>query len=143
MTLQSFQLHFSVSALEKWSKNLSVNSFFPSRKYVAEQGIIMIIYCRLFSIFGFTSPFLLQKNSLKMLNIFLPLKEPLLATFSKASGLTSRKCVPKPNKSIPNLSDKLNFFGGTPPLLLQKTNLKIQVFRVFLPAKEALVASFT
>ena len=80
-----------------------------------------------------------------MLNvrIFLHLKEPLVAMFSIACALTLRKYVSKQDISIPNLSDKLYFFNCTPPLLLQKSSLKIQIFRVFLPLKQALVATFS
>ena len=49
---------------------------------------------------------------------FLPLEELLVATFSKSCALTSRKYLSKPDISISNLSDKLNFFGRTPPFLL-------------------------
>ena len=58
--------------------------------------------------FSHTPPFLLQKNSLKRLNfrIFLPLKELLVATFSKGCALTSRKYVSKSDIRIPNLLDK-------------------------------------
>ena len=61
---------------------------------------------------GRTTPFSLQKSSLKMLNfrIFLPPKEPLVAMFGKVCAFMSIKYVSKPDITIPNLSDKRNFF---------------------------------
>ena len=57
---------------------------------------------------------------------FLPLKEILVATFGKECALTSRKYVSNPDISIPNLSDKLNFFFGHTSLFwLWKSSLKI------------------
>ena len=62
--------------------------------------------------FSRTPLFSLQKNSLKMLNfeIFLPLKKPLVAIFTKECALTSKKYVSKSDVSILNLLDKLIFF---------------------------------
>ena len=56
--------------------------------------------------------FCFGKKALKMLNFqtFLPLKEPLVATFCETCALTSRKCAFEPGISIPNLLEKLQFF---------------------------------
>ena len=43
------------------------------------------------------------------------------------------------DKLIKNI---LNFFARTPPILLQKNNLQIQIFTVFLPLREPLVVTF-
>ena len=53
--------------------------------------------------------FALQKNALKMV-FCLPLKEPLVATFSKKCRVTSRKHVTQSGLIIPNLSGDLKFF---------------------------------
>ena len=47
----------------------------------------------------------------------LPLKEPLMATFSETCALTSTKYVYEIDMTIPNLSEALQFFGCTPPFL--------------------------
>ena len=62
-----------------------------------------------------------------MLNfwIFLPLKELLVATFGETCALTSKKCVFEQGISIPNVLEKIQFFGRTPPFLLKKNCLKI------------------
>ena len=91
-----------------------------SRIYVAEQGIMIpnlmetLQFCWLHSS-DFTSE--KQPKNAKFLDFF-PREEPLVATISKVCALTSRKNVSKPDISISDISDKLNFFGSTPPFLL-------------------------
>ena len=72
--------------------------------------------------FSRTPLFSLQKNSLKMLNseIFLPLKKPLVAIFTKECALTSKKYVSKSDVSILNLLDKLIFFLHCSVFALEK-----------------------
>ena len=53
------------------------------------------------------------------------------------------KYVAEHDVLIPNLLQSLHFFDGTSPFLLEKSNLKILLFRVFIPPKEALVAAFS
>ena len=81
--LQSSLLHSTSFALEKQFKDLTFDSFFISKKTlvaifyetrahtsiknVVEQGIIMENLQEHFRLFGRTSPFSTQKNTLKML----------------------------------------------------------------------------
>ena len=67
----------------------------------------------------------------------------LVATFSKTSALTSKNYVFKPDMSIPNLSDRITFLWQHSSGFVQESSPTIQIFRDFLPLKEALVASFS
>ena len=73
-------------------------------------------------IFSCTSPFLLQKNSLKMLNCRL-----LVANFSKACALTSRNYVSKPDLSI--IIALLSF-------CFKRKAWNMIICRIYLPLKE-------
>ena len=63
--------------------------------------------------------FCFRKKASKTLDfqISLPLKEPLMATFSETCAPTSTKYVYEIYMTIPNLSETLQLFGRTPPFL--------------------------
>ena len=65
-----------------------------------------------------------------------------MATFHENRSLTFGKYVSERDVLMPNLLQSRHFFDRTSPFWLEKRNLKILAFRVFLPPKEALVADF-
>ena len=79
--------------------------------------------------------FFFRRKAFKMANfqISLLLKEPLVAAFSETCALTSRNNVFERGISIPNLSEKLQFF---------RSHSSIFNFQSFLPPREALVTTF-
>ena len=88
--------------------------------------------------------FCLRKKAFKTLNFqtFLPLKEPLVATYSETCTLTSRKCVFEPGISISNSSEKIQFLWSHSSVFdLQKPPKNLN-FQVFLSLKDRFVASF-
>ena len=50
--------------------------------------------------------------------VFLSLKEALMATFNEMSALTSRKYVDEPGMSLQNYEKKINYFSCNFPFLL-------------------------
>ena len=66
-----------------------------------------------------------------------------MATLNEKRAPTFRKYVAEQDVFMPNFVQSLHFFDGTSPFLLEKSNLKILVFSVFLLPKEALVAAFS
>ena len=115
-----------------------------SRNQVSELSIIMPNLLQAHQSFWLHSSVFALENQPKNAKFlyFLPLKKRLVGSFSKACALTFRKYISKTDVIILNLSDKLNIFGCTLPFLSQKSSLKIWIFRVSLPPKEALVATF-
>ena len=83
-----------------------------SRKYVAEQGIMMPnLLQTLQSFWSHSSVFVLEKYP-KNLNFqsFLPLEEGLMATSIEKHAPASRKCVAEQDVIMPNLLKSLKFF---------------------------------
>ena len=75
-----------------------------SRKYVAEQGMVMPNWLKTFHTFwSHSSTFALEKQP-KNLNFHsvLPLTDPLVATFSETCATTSRKYVAEQGIVLPN-----------------------------------------
>ena len=66
-----------------------------------------------------------------------------MVTFNEKRSPTFGKYVTEQDVLMPNLLQSLHFFDRISPFLLEKSNLKILVFRVFLPPKEALAAAFS
>ena len=75
-----------------------------SRKYVAEQGLVMPNLSKKFQTFWTHSSVLALEKRPKKLNFqsFLPVRDPLVATFNETRAPTSRKylaeqCIVMPN----------------------------------------------
>ena len=75
-----------------------------------------------------------------MLTIFLPLKETLVATFNKASALTSRKQVAYQGMNVQLHHKHLKFLAALHRFRFRKKSSKILTFQFFLPRKQPLVA---
>ena len=122
---QIFQLKSSLVALEKQPGKLNLQSFFTFKKHFGDQfhkerlhllpekmQLNKFYLCKfqqkVFKLFGGTSPFLLQKNILKssILRVFLPLRNPLVASSNEASAPTSSKNVVEHVLGTPN-SEKI------------------------------------
>ena len=66
-----------------------------------------------------------------------------MATFNEKRSSSFGKYVAEQDVLMPNLLQSLHFLDRTSPFLLEKSNLKFLVFRVFLTRKEDLVATFS
>ena len=75
-----------------------------------------------------------------MLTIFLPLKETLVATFNKASALTSRKQVAYQGMNVQLHHKHLKFLAALHRFCFRKKSSKILTFQFFLHRKQPLVA---
>ena len=73
---------------------------------------------------------------------FLPLTKTLVAAFNEMCAHASSKNDAEQGIIMPNLLQNFKLFGRTPPFLLQKSTLKILIFRILLLLKEALVVTF-
>ena len=73
-----------------------------SRKYIVVQAMNLQNHPKNTNYFGYTSPFSIQNNSLKMLvsEVFVPVREPLVATFSETRAATSAKDIVKRGMNI-------------------------------------------
>ena len=81
-----------------------------SRKYVVQWGIVMpLLSEKLQFLWSHSSVFPLEEepkyvNFREISRVFLPLKYPFVANFKETCGLTFRKHVSEPGKSIPDLA---------------------------------------
>ena len=138
--IRTFRLHSSVFAIEKLRKNLNFQSFLPligplvaplnktraptSRKYLAKKGIVMPNWSKTFQTFW--------SHSSTFSEFFLPLINPLVATFNKTRTLTSRKYVAQQDIMMPNWSKIIQNFWSHSSILLYieklRKNLNFQSF---------------
>ena len=149
-TRQSSWPGSSVFVLEKWSKYLNFQSFFlplidplvatvnetrapTSRKYVSEQAIVIPNWSKTFQTFWLQSSVFPLEKQPKNLNFqsFLPLIDPLVATFSETCAPTSRKYVAEKGLMMPNLwQTRQSFWLHSSFFLLERypKNLNFQSF---------------
>ena len=82
------------------------------RKYVAEQGIVMPTWSKIFQTFwSHYSVFAIENQSEKLnFQSFLPLKDSLVATFNETRAATSRKDVAEQYIVMPNWSKTFQTF---------------------------------
>ena len=79
-----------------------------------------------------SSIFALEKESKNLdSQRFLPPEKAPVATFNEKRAPTFGKYVTEQDVLMPYLVQSLHFFDPTPPFLLEKSNLKISVFKVF------------
>ena len=74
---------------------------------------------------------------------FLPLKETLVATFSEACALTTRRYVSGPGMSILNSSKKLKLFWSHSSVFAFENYPKNAKFSEFLPLKKPSSTTFS
>ena len=103
-----------------------------SRKYVAEEGIVMPNWLKTFQTFrSHSSLFALESNLKSKFSELLPLIDPLLVTFSETCAPTSRKYVAEKGLMMPNLwQTRQSFWLHSSFFLLEKytKNLNFQSF---------------
>ena len=104
-----------------------------SRRYVAEEGIVLSNWLKLFQIFWLHSSVFLWEKQPKNLNFhsFFMSKKIVGDYFQKTCALTSRKYVSEPGMIIPNVFARLQGFWSQSsifPLEKQHKNLIFQGF---------------
>ena len=103
-----------------------------SRKYVAEEGIVMPNWLKTFQTFrSHSSLFALESNLKSKFSELLPLIDPLLVTFSETCAPTSRKYVAEKGLMMPNLwQARQSFWLQSSFFLLERypKNLNFQSF---------------
>ena len=83
-----------------------------SRKYVAEQGILMSKLSKIISNFSVALLHFSYRRTTKKykFSVFLPLKKTLVINFNETCLPTSRKYVPEQGTVMPNLSKTFQNF---------------------------------
>ena len=115
-----------------------------SRKYVTEQGIVIPNWSKIFQTFwSHSSIFALQKQP-KTLNFqsFLPLKDPLVATFNETRALTSRNYVAEQGIVMSNWSKIFQTFWSHSSVLPLEKQLKHLNFHNFFISKRIVCGYF-
>ena len=75
--------------------------------------------------------------------IFLPVREPLVATFKETRAVTSPKDIVKHDMKIPKAWEKHKLLWYFSPVFARKIASKILTFAGFLPLKWQIVAAFS
>ena len=114
-----------------WTKQALVGTFNEtraptSRKYVAEQGIVMPNWSKIFQNFwSHSSVFALEKQPQSLLfRVLLPLRDPLVATFNEMHAPTSRKYVAEEGIVITNWSNTFQTFWSRSSIFALEKRLK-------------------
>ena len=98
-----------------------------SRKYVSEQGIVMLNWSKTFqTLWLHSSVFNLEKlpKNLNFHSFFLPQIEPLVATLNEMCAATSRKYVAEEGIVMPNWLKTFQTFRLHSSLFALESNLK-------------------